>query len=83
MQLILQLLFKVLMKGKKKRKDLLKDAETETIAGFNQRPGGRVDMVLDDLQAVQNFDWPWAPAVKAGAVVPALCSCHSLFLYWN
>ena len=49
----------------KKRKDLLKDAETETLAGFNQRPGGRVDMVLDDLQAVQNVDWPWAPAVKA------------------
>ena len=24
----------------KKRKDLLKDAETETLAGFNQRPGG-------------------------------------------
>ena len=23
----------------KKRKDLLKDAETETLAGFNQRPG--------------------------------------------
>ena len=22
-------------------------------------------MVLDDLQAVQGFDWPWAPAVKA------------------
>ena len=22
-------------------------------------------MVLDDLQAVQNVDWPWAPAVKA------------------
>ena len=35
------------------------------VAGFNQRPGGRVDMVLDDLQAVQNVDWPWAPAVKA------------------
>ena len=49
----------------KKRKDLLKLEETETIAGFNQRPGGRVDMVLDDLEAVQNFSWPWAPAIKA------------------
>ena len=49
----------------KKRKDLLKDAETETLAGFNQRPGGRVDMVLDDLDTVKGFDWPWAPAVKA------------------
>lgn len=41
----------------------LKQGEEETVEGFNQRPGGRVDMVgvVDD---VSETDWPWTPFVR-------------------
>ena len=45
---------------------VLKATETETLDGFNQRPGGRVDMVLDALPEVAAVDkWPWTPVVQA------------------
>ncbi|KAJ8614580.1 hypothetical protein CTAYLR_004954 [Chrysophaeum taylorii] len=35
----------------------------ETIPGFNQRPGGRVDMIFDNNE-FDGVAWPWAPVVK-------------------
>lgn len=40
----------------------LKPGEEETVEGFNQRPGGRVDMILDNDE-VFDRDWPWTPFV--------------------
>ncbi|KAH8092973.1 hypothetical protein JL720_5143 [Aureococcus anophagefferens] len=53
---------RITLKGKGKDHKL-KPGEEETLDGFNQRPGGRVDMVLDSLPEVvaAGANWPWAP----------------------
>ena len=57
---------RITLKGKGKDHKL-KPGEEETLDGFNQRPGGRVDMVLDSLPEVvaAGANWPWAPVVRA------------------
>lgn len=48
--------------AKKGLRNTLKPGEEETVEGFNQRPGGRIDMILDDNE-IFDRDWPWTPFV--------------------
>mmetsp|Transcript_3868 Transcript_3868/g.4807 ORF Transcript_3868/g.4807 Transcript_3868/m.4807 type:complete len:236 (-) Transcript_3868:81-788(-) len=41
----------------KKKSHRLAKGNEEAVPGFNQRPGGRIDMVLDDLDI--DIQWPW------------------------
>ena len=42
------------------KRHLLQKGKEEMFEGFNQRPGGRVDMVMDGVPGVQGIKWPHA-----------------------